>query len=303
MSDKKYFLGIDGGGSKTAFIVIDSDNQVVYKNKVGSTALDTVDDDLLRANLESGISTYKGKVDSIFAGIGGIASTEQIGKVKGILSQLKCCKSDTIVDANNDVYNALFGGLGGEDGIILIAGTGSVSFGKYNNNYARSGGYCYQEGDAGSSYYLGKRALQHLARVIDGRMPSSDFSKDVSATINCDDYETLAEYFISANRKQVAQLSQVVTRNQKDVFARRIIEEGVEEALSMVCAVYRKLGFPAKVPFTIIGSLGNADTLYKKMFLQRLKEELPNVEYRDKVFEPNFGAALKAKENFTWYQQ
>jgi len=303
MSDSELFLGIDGGGSKTAFVILNSENEIVYQKKVGSTALDTVSDDLLKANLEEGVSDFHGEVDSIFAGIGGIASQEQIGKVKSMLRDLKCCKKDTMVDANNDVYNALFGGLGGEDGIILIAGTGSVSFGKFNNAYARSGGYCYQEGDAGSSYDLGKKALQYLARVIDGRKPSSDFSDNIADSIKCYSYETLAKYFVEANRKEIAQVAQVVTKNQKNEYAREIIEGGVEEALSMIKAVYKTLGFKTKVPFTIIGSLGNAKTLYKLLLLKRLKEELPDVIYCEKVFEASFGAALKAKENFTWYQQ
>jgi len=299
MSDSKLFLGIDGGGSKTAFVVINQENEIVYQKKIGPTALDTVSDKVLKANLELGVSDFQGEVDSIFAGIGGIASEKQKSKVESMLKQLKCNKKDTLVEANNDVYNALFGGLGGKDGIILIAGTGSVSFGKYNNSYSRSGGYCYQEGDAGSSYYLGKRALQYLARVIDNRKPASDFSRDISETIKCDNYEDLAEFFVNADRKQIAQIAKVVTRNQSSKFAEEIIRDGVGEVVSMVEAVYRTLKFEGKVPFAIIGSLGNADTLYKNLLLEKLNKVLPNLVYQDKESEAFCGAALKAKENYT----
>ena len=92
------------------------------------------------------------------------------------MKDLAIVKETTKIKAGNDVINALYGSLGGEDGIIIIAGTGSVSFGKNKDKIARAGGYCYQEGDAGSSYDLGYKALQHLARVIDNRYEETSFS-------------------------------------------------------------------------------------------------------------------------------
>ena len=168
MSDK-YYLGIDGGGTKTSFIIINQDNEIIYRNKTSPSAIDTVSKDDIKKVFIEGTKDFKYKVDSVFAGIGGITNDVERKMIIDIIKELEICDKNTKIDANNDVYNAIYGGLGGKDGIIIIAGTGSVCFGKHNNMTARAGGYSYKEGDGGSSYYLGYRALQHLARVIDGR--------------------------------------------------------------------------------------------------------------------------------------
>lgn len=297
MSDKKnYYLGIDGGGSKTAFALIDEFDRLVYYKECGPSALDTVSFGELEQVLKEGTKEIPFPVKAIFAGLGGIVSQEHIEKVKAILKKLPVCDDKTVLDAGNDVINALYGGLGGRDGLILIAGTGSVCFGKRNGKYWRSGGYCYQEGDAGSAYDLGRKALQHLARVLDGRRQKSAFSEALSEKTGCYTYDSLACFIASRTRTEVASLAKVVTESSADPYAERIIENGVNEVLEMIRAVYETLGFEDNTPFTVIGSLGNAPTLYRKLLLEGIKKISENLIYQEKRFEAYMGSALKAKE-------
>ena len=297
MSDKKYYLGIDGGGSKTAFAIIDEKDELVFFKECGPSSLDTYPLEKIKQVFTEGVNSFPYKVDSVFAGIGGISNQQQIDDVNKILKSLPVCDANTMVNSGNDVINALYGSLKGEDGIVLIAGTGSVCFGKKDDKYARSGGYCYQEGDAGSGYYLGYRALQHLARVIDHRYEETEFSKQLAKEICCFDYQSLASFFINANRTKIASLSKIVTMNQNDKYAKKIIEDAVEEVLLMIKAVYNQLNFEdQKVNFSIVGSLGNADTLYKKLLMDGLKNISPNIYFVQKRCEAYIGSALKAKE-------
>lgn len=292
----KYYLGIDGGGSKTAFAIINQNDELVYYKEAGPSSLDTVSRDVLVKTLEEGIDGFDHQVEGIFAGLGGISSEKQIDEVKEILRTLKVCKETTKVDAGNDVINALYGSLKGENGIVLIAGTGSVCYGKNNDKYARAGGYCYQEGDPGSSYDLGMKALRHLAKVLDNRHEASEFSSAISRQINCYDYSSLASYFISATRTEKASLSKLVTKYSNDGYAREIIVSSVEEVLLMIKAVYTTLNYQGEVKFSIVGSLGNADTLYKELLLEGLSEISSNIVYVAKQCEAYMGSALKAKE-------
>lgn len=297
MYDKKnYYLGIDGGGSKTAFALIDESEHLVYYKECGPSALDTVSFAELERVLREGTKEILFRVKAIFAGLGGIVSEAHIEKVKAMLRELPVCDSDTLIDAGNDAINALYGGLGGRDGLILIAGTGSVCFGKRNGKYWRSGGYCYQEGDAGSAYDLGRKALQHLARVLDGRRQKSAFSKAVSERIGCYSYESLTSFIASGARTEVASLAKLVTEYSDDPHAKKIIESGVNEVLEMIRAVYETLEFDSETPFTVIGSLGNAPTLYRKLLLEGVGEISKNLVYREKRYEAYMGSALKAKE-------
>ena len=297
MLDKKYYLGIDGGGSKTAFSIIDKNNEVVFKKVVGATALDTVSLEIIKERFNEGIEGFNGCVSGVFAGLGGIVNQSQIDKIKEIIRSLPVCNEKTKIEAGNDVINALYGGLGGQDGIILIAGTGSVCFGKNKDIYARSGGYCYQEGDAGSGYDLGISALRYLARVLDGRCNESEFSKDLVNATNCNSYEALANYFINASRTQVASLSKIVTKHQENNYAKKIISNGVSEVLEMIRAVFNRLNFENEtVELSVIGSLGNANTLYKTMLLEGLKEISSKIIFVEKRYDADYGSALKAKE-------
>ena len=64
---------------------------------------------------------------------------------------------------------ALIGAFGFGDGIAVICGTGSVTFGKWKGETCVAGGYGHNEGDPGSAFSLGIGALRYLARVFDGR--------------------------------------------------------------------------------------------------------------------------------------
>ena len=297
MLDKKYYLGIDGGGSKTAFIIIDENKNIIYKKEAGPSSIDTVPLSVLKEVFIEGTKDFQYKVDGVFAGIGGICNDAQANQVKEVIKELSICKENCKIDAGNDVINALYGGLGGQDGIIIIAGTGSVCFGKNKDKYARAGGYCYQEGDAGSRYDLGRKALQHLARVLDGRHEHTFFADALIEATGCNDYSSLANYIVNANRTQIASLSKIVTKNQEDKYAKSIIIDAVDEILLMIKAVFNRLAFNDEITyFSIIGSLGNADTLYKHYLLEQLPNISSSLKYIDKVYDASFGSSLKAKE-------
>lgn len=296
MSDKKYYLGIDGGGSKTAFAVIDEDNRVIYYNKQGAGALDTVSLEQLKQVFINGVKDIKVPIYSVFAGIGGISSEEQRQQVIAIIKTLPICNEKTKIDANNDAYNALFGSLGGKDGIVLIAGTGSVCLGKKGYKYVRVGGYCYQEGDAGSAYDIGMNALKYLARVIDHRFEPSDFSLALSKAIECYDYETLTAFFVNASRTEIAVLAKIVTQYSDNEYAKKIIENAVAESLLMIKTAFKQLDIDEYVSFSIIGSLGNADTLYKQLLIEKLTDISDRIVFKEKEYEAYIGSALKAKE-------
>lgn len=281
MSDKLY-LGIDGGGTKTAFALMNSDLKIISYKEVGPSSLDTVSFETLKKVLEEGTKDITQTVDSIFLGLGGIYSKEQEMKVCELTKELNIVAPHTKIDASNDVINALYGALGGKDGIVLIAGTGSVCYGKNNGKTFRVGGYCYKEGDLGSAYDLGYKALQYLAKVIDKREEETSFSKRLKEAINCYTYEDLTRYYMSATRTDVASLARVVTLEQNEEHAKSIIKSAVSEVLRMISTCYKELKFEENTIISIIGSLGNADTYYKELLLEGIKNISSNLHCEKK---------------------
>lgn len=295
---EKYYLGIDGGGSKTAFVVINEQKKIVYESIAGPSSLDTRPLQETRQLILAETHKIPFPICSIFAGIGGIVSIDDQKAVNEILKAIPVFNSNGIVNCDNDAMNALYGSLSGKDGIVLIAGTGSVAFGKYQGKYFRSGGYCYQEGDGGSSYALGRAALSYLARVLDKRKEGGLFADDLIKATACHTYASLVQYFLQADRTKIAQLAKVVTKNERDIHAKKIIEDGVQEVVEMIKAVYQTLQFDGLCLFSMIGSLGNADTLYKKKLLEEVRKIHPLIRYIPFEHEASYGAALKAKELF-----
>ena len=286
----KYYLGIDGGGTKTSFVLIDENKNIIDRIVLNATAVDTVSIEKITEVLQNGIKHFNKSIEACFAGIGGInEQNEDI--IKGIIKQVL---PNSKVDVGTDSVNALIGAFGFGDGIAVICGTGSVTFGKWKGKKHVAGGYGYNEGDPGSAFSLGINALRYLARVFDGRKEESDFSKDLSNASKCYSHDDLYNFFNNLNRTEVAKLSMVVTKHQEDINAKNIIQNSVDELMEEVIATARILCVDDICPFGIIGSLGNAETLFKKYLLESLSKKLPKLKYQKHLYEPDVGAALKA---------
>lgn len=283
----KYYLGIDGGGTKTSYLVIDDNKKIVKELISDGTSIDTYPLSVTKKRLKDNISKLNYKFESIYAGLGGIVCKKDEQDIINIIKSIR--KDAKVVDAHSDVTNALEGAVNG-DGIILISGTGGVAFGKNKNITHRCGGYCYQEEDIGSSYFLGYRALQYLARVIDKRLPRSKFSDEIAKAMKLYDFASLAKYFMNINRKEVASLAKIVTKNADNKYAKEIILENALGAANMINTVYKECKFK-KAKFSLIGGLANADTLYKKTVLKNINK---NIKYVPKKYEASYGSALLA---------
>ena len=275
----KYYLGVDGGGTKTAFALINEQKELIYLKEVGPSSLDTIDEQQIINVIYEGTKDINVKVDSIFLGIG-----------------VDIVKKETKIDAGNDIISAFYGALSGEDGIVCIAGTGSVCYAKNKDQNIRIGGINYIEGDPGSAYDLGIHALRYLAKVIDYRKKGGPFADALKDATKINNYEDITKYFIEAKRTDIASLAKLVTENSNDINAKKIIKDSVNELLLMIKTAFKKLHFEGETKISIIGSLGNSNTLYKTYLLEGIKKMSPNLKFVQKTNEAYIGSALKAME-------
>ena len=275
----KYYLGVDGGGTKTAFALINEQKELIYLKEVGPSSLDTVDEQQIINVIYEGTKDINVKVDSIFLGIG-----------------VDIVKKETKIDAGNDIISAFYGALSGEDGIVCIAGTGSVCYAKNKDQNIRIGEINYIEGDPGSAYDLGIHAVRYLAKVIDYRKKGGPFADALKDATKINNYEDITKYFIEAKRTDIASLAKLVTENSNDINAKKIIKDSVNELLLMIKTAFKKLHFEGETKISIIGSLGNSNTLYKTYLLEGIKKISPNLKFVQKRNEAYIGSALKAME-------
>ena len=237
----KLLLGIDGGGTKTTFILTDLDGNLISSATLGPSSIDTVENEVTYETLSNGVKEVTSKLNdfeivSVFAGLGGIISEDDINLVVNMLKNINLLKNAKVA-ANSDIYNAYKAGLINDFGIAIIIGTGIVAFtvDKETSSPIRVGGYTYKEGDYGSSFDVGNRALRLISKVFDCRVESSPLIEEIMNKYNItsfNDVKLLLERLYD-ERTEVASLARLVTKYADfgDKHAIKIIDDATDEGL------------------------------------------------------------------------
>lgn len=306
----RYFMGIDGGGTKTKVCIINETMEKVAYGSGGPSSIDTVD-------LHIGINNIMGAMDEaarnlnepdyiisgIFAGLGGMVNDRHNRMIASQLKKLPRLTSDCQIIAKSDMENAYLSGDFKEEGIALIVGTGMVSFGRNKKGEShKAAGWGFKEGEAGSAYDLGKQAISKAVRSFDGRIEPSAFTKEVLSKLDIvypiDIITTMDELW--GKRTNVADLAKLVTKfaDMDDVHAKDICDVATKEIAQTVYAVAKKLSLE-KASLSIIGSLGNSKGYFKTKLHEEISKLLPDLKVINKSLDPAFAAAKYIKTLMT----
>ena len=190
-----------------------------------------------------------------------------------------------------------------KDGINIVAGTGSIAFGrdKYGNK-ARSGGWGEYIGDEGSGYYLGKKLLELFTKQADGRLPKSAvylLTRERLGINNDSDIIDLAEKKFVFKRDKMATLQIILSDAAKagDVSAIEAYHTAGKELALSVLAVRGKLSFDTgDVRVSYSGGIFNNGELILKTFREILRSNGCRIEKPQA--EPYIGAILLAVKSF-----
>ena len=298
-----FVIGIDGGGTKTKACLMDESGVILGIGNSGPSSIDTVPlvttiKCIKEAILEC-LDNKVYKIAAVYVGLGGIVTKEDSLKVSNELSKLSFLEDNALIISENDTRTALAGGLATREGISIIIGTGSVAYGR--NDYGEewiSGGYGYKEGDAGSSYDLGRQCLKLLAKAIDGRIETTPFISSVSDYLGVQMNKSILVKVLDElwlNRTATAGLAPFVTKfaNLGDSNALKIVHVATTELASLIKSVYKNVPLKNK-QVAIIGSLGNAKGVFNEMFIQKVKDIDEEIEVIPQKLDPVVGAALQA---------
>lgn len=278
------WLGVDGGGTKTAFVLYDDELVALDQLTLATCHYAQAGLDGMREILAQGIGWAEARANASF-GIGiGMCG---YGEVPAITSKIDDLVRDVIGEHPymivNDVEAAWAAGFGGADGIVIIAGTGSIAYGVRGQNHLRCGGWDYELGDEGSAGWIGKEALAAFTRQADGREPRGPLYNLMRGELGLhDDFDVIAwaqKHY--AKRGDVAALSPLVSAaaEQGDISARNIFERAAQEEALMVrtikerifdCASSANAKEPAPIPVTYVGGTFRAGDLILKPLAQAL---------------------------------
>lgn len=234
----KYLIGIDGGGSKTDFLLCDGDfNEIARRfdgrsnpNDIGIDAVLALIEDNLSAILrESGVEA--GRIDAVYAGIAGLTSEDYAKRVKELLASLL---PSARVDALHDGINVLFGAFPFEDGVSVICGTGSSCFVKCKGSIHRIGGYGSFD-LIGNGYEIGKAALGNALATADGRKKEGILEELLHIRLG-DDFVIALDRLLKMSKNEIASFAPTVfeAAEKGDLAAKQIIEENMRYIASLI---------------------------------------------------------------------
>jgi N-acetylglucosamine kinase-like BadF-type ATPase len=240
-------LGIDAGGTKTVCLLADDDGRVVAEARGGGANLHAAGElaveKVLHALMEEAIGDREIVPAAICLGIAGVDREDDARVVRAIMRRIGY-KSRTLVV--NDALIALVAGAGDAPGIVIIAGTGSIAYGRNaSGEAARAGGWGHMIGDEGSGYWIGREALAAVMRAADGRGPETALTSEILAHFGVDEVSRLPRivYDREQPRAAVAELGPIVQRTgeQGDAVATRILERATTELVLAAQSVATRL--------------------------------------------------------------
>lgn len=236
-------IGIDAGGTHTKASLFDESGTVLDTLEIESVHPLQKGFDHCGKRLAELIITLceNNHVDTSYVSAGiGLAGYGQDQKIrmhieKALLQYIPC--KYTLV---NDVEIAMLGAFAGDDGIIIVAGTGSIAYAKKGNEQYRSGGFGYHIGDEGSAYWIGKKLLEIFSKQCDGRL-----EKTILYTIVCKelllkhDYEIIAYIEQHKERIEIASLAKLVYLGAQadDPYALEIYDNAAKELAGLANAL------------------------------------------------------------------
>lgn len=295
------FLGVDGGQTATVALIGDERGRIVGWgrggpcNHVGGPEgrekfTRAIRESVGQACREAGLDFERVRFRAACLGFSGGPEDK-----RALLEQMLA--ADQLV-VTTDALIALSGATGGEPGIIAIAGTGSIAFGRNaEGRTGRAGGWGYVFGDEGGGFDLVRKALRAALRYEEGWGPETALHRLLLEATGAASANDLLHRFYTVEfpRPRIASYAVLVDRaaSEGDVVARRILEEAAADLTALVRAVHAQLFRPGEnVRVAYIGGVFRSRVL-RERFIGIVESE-PGVTCGPPLYPPAAGALLEA---------
>jgi N-acetylglucosamine kinase-like BadF-type ATPase len=295
-----FYLGIDGGGSKTACVIGDETTVLVRAVGGGSNPV-RVGERAARIALKSAVREVcrqaqitPEQIERTCIGIAGATVPQTRATVQKLLGELV---SGKILIAG-DMEIALHAALGDEPGVIVIAGTGSIAFGRDEaGRTARSGGWGYAISDEGSGHWIGRRAVAAVTRAHEVG-ESGALERGLMRVLKIDSFEELIQIANATPAPNFAQLfpAVVAAADANDDYARMVLNDAGSELARLAANVAQRLWPETQtVRIAIAGGVFQHSALVRQAFHQVLQERRPRSSVSLDIVEPVYGALAMAR--------
>jgi len=301
-----YYLGIDGGGTKTTCAVGD-DSQLLATATAGPSNVVRVGETRARESLQRSVGQAcraagiaPREISRTCLGGSGAARPEVATLVRSFLAEIL----STPIDVVGDMQIALEAAFDRGPGVLVIAGTGSIAYGRdRNERTARAGGWGFAIGDEGSAHWIGRAAVGAVLRASDRNSSEPENNAPSTlATALCKAWavSSLTDLARVANAippPDFAVLFPVVSASQDDLACQVLRSAGTE--LAQVAGVVVNRLFPkdedGPVPVAMTGGVFRHAELVRQIFYNDLRALDSRLEINPEVIEPVEGALRLAR--------
>jgi len=248
-------VAVDGGGSRCRLAAFTNDGELLARVKVDSHASLSISPVAAWQSIDMGIRALSVK-------LGKTAPWLPDRLMLGLAGSLKENRREQLADAMprglsyelvTDGHAQLLGATGGETGICLAIGTGSVMHWLDNDGQAgMAGGWGYPVGDEGSGAWMGMKAIQHYIWHIDGRQRRSSLIEALEERIGTS-VGQIQQWSTESHSSVLAQLAPVVFEHAhlEDDLAQSIVEEAVMQCFQLLSLA------PDDLPVYVVGGVGD----------------------------------------------
>lgn len=296
-------VGVDGGGSSTRVYVADERAQVLFKAMGDGSAVTPGAEadaaDIIGALVKNAV--IDGEMGhllprALVVGVAGVGREQQKIALQQELERQEIAETVVVV---TDAEAAMEDAFGEGPGILLIAGTGSIAWGRSPAGaMQRCGGWGPVIGDEGSGAWLGRKALQVIAAAHDGREPETALTGALLTALELDDVTAIIRWASAATPADFATLAPAVLSAAEvgDLRANTVVTMAVEELALHVRALARALFVDerAAVPIALHGGLLGKGRPMRKRLEHRFKTLVPGAVVRHQPVDAARGAVSMA---------
>lgn len=299
-----YFLGVDGGATSTACAVCDDTGRILGVGHGGPSnhilapggearARSAVETALGAAETAAGLQ----RVEFACARFGMTGINRDTESARVFARVAASLISARIMQIDNDASIALAGALAGRPGVIVVAGTGSVAFGRDpSDRETRVGGWGYLFGDEGSAFALGLAGVRAALRAHDGVGPRTALEARIPQHFGRRVTEIPPLYYEGRlERSEIAAAAPAVTgaAASGDPVALPLVAEAAQALAAFAAAVIARLTWPdAAVPVAPVGGVFKAGRVILDPLRTALATRVPGAVLVPARFAPAVGALL-----------
>ena len=293
MESGEKILGVEGGGTKTAWILVERSGDelnILDQGKLPSSNFRLATPDRLRAIF----SELPKQIDRAGVFLAGCGTAEDRHSLSNLCAEIW---PGAKILTGSDRDSGLAAALGHGDGIVVNAGSGSSVTGRRGDRIENAGGWGHILGDTGGGYFISIRALRLILREYDLHRGEVQLTAKILHARSLNNLDELVRWAQTADKMEIATLAPVVfeAAASGDVRVMEIIEEGALVLCEYTEAVASRLHLLAP-KVMLLGGLFHRDSIYTHAFRRRLKKNLPDARVATAERAPELGAAWLAAE-------